>query len=158
MARKPTLCPLLPLPLLHQVISRDNIVSEQDHNYNKSLAADQIKDQQKLEKLRKDRERLQAIKERLPPEEPVDSPKKCRVLIRLPFGQRVSRTFSLDNKMSSIFDFVETFGITLNSKFEIVAFHPRRVWKYSSENETKTLQEADVKDQDTIFVQEEIEQ
>jgi len=57
-----------------------------------------------------------------------------------------------------MFDFVESFGITLTSKFEIIAFHPRRVWKYSPENETKTLEEADVKDQDTVYVQEEIEQ
>jgi len=96
------------------------------------------------------------LKDSLPPEEDPESPKRCRLQIRLFFGKRVTRIFSLDNTLKALFDFIESSGMMDegNMKYEVVALYPRRTWCVEQNDQDKTLVEVGIKDNDTLYVQE----
>ena len=97
----------------------------------------------KEEELKKKEEKIKIIKKNLPPEPDDSNPDKCTILFRYPDGNRnVERKFLKNDKISLLYDFIETLGRDIytendNNKFELIQTFPFK--KYDDLN--KTLEE-----------------
>ena len=97
----------------------------------------------KEEELKKKEEKIKIIKKNLPPDPDDSNPDKCTILFRYPDGNRnVERKFLKNDKISLLYDFIETLGRDIytendNNKFELIQTFPFK--KYDDLN--KTLEE-----------------
>jgi len=145
------------------------IREEQDRAFLESLAEDQEKERKKREEERRlqeekeaaereqqlivqkkqeREERIASLARSLPPE-PLDKANATKLVIRLPNGTRLQRSFDIHNKVQVVYDYIISNNIEIED-FVIATNYPRKV--FSDAN--ITLQEAGLVPQASLFIEE----
>jgi len=107
---------------------------EQDREYEESLTADELKEQQikhkqemAILKQKQKQERIQKLEKNCPiPPDSAD--KSCFIAIRLPNGVKIQRRFYSNSPVQSLIDFVEAHGDMEANNFQLVTNIPRKVF------------------------------
>jgi len=86
----------------------------------------------------------------LPTEPPNNAEKITQLVVRLSDGSKVSRKFSIYEKMQVVFDFIDTKLEDDISKYQVVTNFPQQIYS----NPEETIEQAKLYPQALLFLQE----